>query len=336
MNKPLRYFLFFFLFLPSQNLTASNFFSFAGMCTARTLADISLLPVAFGGRPIGPLAQLLHNKLGTELTSPNPTKTTSSDGGQTIGSENSDEKLDSQTINLGNLPQVIHATVANIKKDSAAPVYLNLNLNNQQVSSNASTKKIGEPATIQSTSRETPQDQSSHTHFKTHFLQSIQSMGSWIKNNKFRSLFISMSGFIGSIQALLWYFGRILTQPDCWSSWQGHSSLPSLYQMNQKELIRELLKHLQQKDLFASQPLLLQRFITESEKELQTLSRFVTLSRIAQKWPFKYLLFRNTELLETIPSRIARLSFLKNIVLGYLRENNLTAPNFTHPQEQQS
>lgn len=304
--------------------------------------------MAFGRRPITSLQKLLHEKLGPNeeaITSP-PSKISPEpkQNSQNVGTENDNDSSKSQNIHFGDLPSIIQASVATIKKESDAPVYVNLNLNNQQVSSNAITKKLGEQASLpasRSNFHAHSLEEKSKPWFsdtKTVLYQQALSLRSWIVNNKLRLFLISSTGFFASIQGLLWYIGRILISNDCWSSWHAHCSLSTLYQMNQKDLMSELLKDIQRKTSSTNTSDLVAVFLKEIHREMNLLNRYIVLASIAQRWPLKYLMITNSQLTETISWRKDRLTYLKNLALGWLKQqkNSLFDENLTTTSSQEA
>ncbi len=220
-----------------------------------------------------------------------------------------------QITEVIDIPQILQTVVAELPENPQAPMYINLNVSNQQTATSTAKKHI--PATIEpiSSTISNPKPVRWHQSVK----EQIKRTTAWISSHKIRSAIGATLISMTALHGYVWYLNRTLCTQDCWSTWRAHCSLTDLHKMSQKELINNLLKDLAQTYDNDNPVENTKRYIKQTYKELRQLKHYQSISAFSRMWPLKYLFFSSMSLIETIPDRITRLTFLKNTMEGWLK-----------------
>ncbi len=334
MNKRLRYILLCStLFFPQAH--ASESLKTTGNLLVNTVGSVAITPFILLGLPFSMASELLFPKskevteekvtVITEALPPAPvTKTQAlvpippALEQQITTNPQITTASNAQVTELVDIPLILETVVAAIPKNSDAPVFINLNLNNQQAAA-TNTTKVNQPDPLP-----TVQPKPSWIRSTRGYITSkLFGVTSWIFKNKFRFMGSCGVGLYTGIHLYMWHVSRTLSSDDSWANWKRICSLPELYQTNQEELIKSMMISL--KEAYQNNNPLenVQRFLKEASKELKHLRNY---QRICATLNFCYMrwLFFLGSTLEAIPERIRRLEFLKNTMLGWLNEHKKT------------
>ncbi len=343
MSKLLRYGLLCAIATTSlTSLHASESMKRTGNFIGESVARVALIPYHIVGLPFAIAGELLFGRrkhretpqpkaLPAPQPTPQPTPTTpmplieepiTPPGcSQTIGSHPEVSFADtSQVTEPIDIPAVLKTVMSGLPQKTDHPVYINLNLNNQQAAATARTNKR---STSPSRSPLPPKPSwlSVAKEFITHKTTSV---ATWIYENKFKCAALCGISIYGGIQLYLWRMAQKLSEPDCWSKWKQICSLNDLYQTKQDELLKSILSELKQAYHDDNHMNNAERFIAEANKELTMLRGYQRALARIDWWRLSWFTFVSRSSLNAIPERIQRLEFMKNTVVGWLEEHKKT------------
>ena len=281
---------------------------------ANTLSDVAFLPMVIVSFPFSVIGEFLFSS-SNDSQSETAEDDLSEKKGIVVQKEHRNIE---QTIETACLPQVIAAAVEAIPGHSEKPVYINLNLNNQQAAASTIAHSNEPEGSEQKKDSLIGRTQSSLMNRSSRIFE-------WIVHNK-RTFLVGCASltYVG-IQLYLWYLARTLSQ-ESWSSWQKHCMLSDFYQRAREELVHHLMKDFETRFHGTSNHANAQNFLQEAKREIQVLRRYNTIVTRICRWPFTKLFFIDTALLESIPDRIQRTTFLHDTVHSWLVKH----PEETH------
>jgi hypothetical protein len=336
MNKAVRqthrYALLCFLCIP-LHLCASETVKYTKNYFANTLADLAFLPMVVVSAPISYAGELLFSDTKskdteTENQTPKPQERALEQAPVVAHRAAANH----QAVGAADVPRVVQAAIAGVP-ETDGPVYINLNLNTQQAAATA----VAEPG--QAPSPEHPSESSGDSwlaNSKKYLTQSFSRAVSWIMGHKLLFLTGCTGATFVGIQTYLWYLSHSLAKK-AWSSWANQCSLSDLYRMDQQELIKSLVKELERVYAHANPVINVQRFLQEISKELSLLHRYKSLverTRFLSK-----LFFINSSLLQALPDRIQRCTFLHDTLAGWVSKHQETCTYeqiFSEPRKSSS
>ena len=345
MSKLSRYLVFCVITTFShQQLQASKALKKTGHVLGETVGRVALIPYHILGLPFSMASEIIMNKFNS-LADPKPKTTPAqiqkapvkqvpkpkASCTQNIGSKPKTTGAQTfQTTESVDIPKVVKEAVAAIPKNTTHPVYINLNLNNQQAAASAHNDTSGHdvsgrPSTPKGASQGVPPGKISwYTATKEQMSLCLFRVTTWIRAHKIKTSFLCGLGIYSGLHLYVWSLAQKLSDPQCWSYWKRLLSLNDLYQTKQDELITSIMTTLQNTYHDTNQLTNAERFIKDAANELSLLKSYKNTLNSLNMWYLRKLFFVNRSPLGTIPERIARLEFLKNTVTGWLKEYKST------------
>jgi hypothetical protein len=215
------------------------------------------------------------------------------------------------------IPQVIGEVMSGLPKELNQPLFINVNVHSQQTAVNAQADAT----------------QPSHKSFPHSPLyinplytlgKKLLNVGTWVRTHKYKSSFFCCLFGYGAVHYYLLRASFTLAQKSNWSFWRSLCSFEDLCQTNQIELTKNLLSSFE--DIFkdTNHVANAHRFIKEANDELTLLKRFQWIMNIIDRCFLGRFFFVQRALLATIPDRLQRLEYLKNTIIGWLKEHQKT------------
>lgn len=193
-------------------------------------------------------------------------------------------------------------------KDMKGPVSITINLTNEHTQHTGNVLPDTQKDAAKSQIGQSSQDWYTST---TH----------WIGTHKLRCAWYSLLLTYGTIQTSLIATRWSLMQDTAWSLWKRHCTLEDLYRIKQADLIKDLLRTLEDpesENKISALPL--NRCIQEIDKEIDSLKRYRLLVGLVDRRFFKKIFFYNERLLEESLDRIQRLRFIRSTACAALND----------------
>jgi hypothetical protein len=145
---------------------------------------------------------------------------------------------------------------------------------------------------------------------------------SGLSNNKFALVLGALGLGWATMVAKLLYTSYAIAQYDGWGTWYGHLALENGYQGDQaalaQKLFIEIQKRYQNKNINFLSPLV--HFMNDIDEETQFLKNFIHIHELLTATKLSMVFPSQLDVQATALVRIARLEFLKNVVIAYAAE----------------
>ncbi len=317
MNKKLRRSIVCIMLLVScRSVFASHALTVTGKGLVSGISKASLIPFYVMQFPFAVVAELLFNKkIGSSRTTSQEISKVEEPEEIIPGTPKIHTVIQTASPTVA-IPQVIGEVISGLPKDSAQPVFINVNVHSQQtaLSSHADTT-TPVAHTISDKSKSEPPKKQPKSPLKIH---------QWLRKHIFSSGISCGALIYAGLHCYLWYSAHILAKPENWSPWKSFCSLQDLYQMKQTELLKSLMSSCEDAYQDLNPMANAKRFIKEATSELQLLKRYAAILKFLEKWYLKRLFFVDSSFLTMIPERVQRLEFLINTFTGWLKDHRET------------
>lgn len=153
---------------------------------------------------------------------------------------------------------------------------------------------------------------------------------SYVWSNKFTfAVGITFAGYTALLSALL-YLEHLIVQAKGWAYWRHELSLETLYSLDQQLLAKELFEEIKHCYLPSSYTALnfldpMVCFINDCDQEMKTLERFIKLHDWISHIHLSYCLPAQEETIVKTLNAVARLKYVKKLLVLYISEYQIDA-----------
>ncbi len=210
------------------------------------------------------------------------------------------------------IPQILMSA-----KNAHRPVILNINVNELQAQQDTKPLSPSLPPSVGLNRNQlgAPIAPGLYDLMRSYVKKSTQ----WVKEHKLRFLGYCTLGLYASTQSYLIYLTTKLNTHACWSKWKIHCTLEDLYRTPHDVLVKDVIESLNTKGYKnAPERNALSGVIKEIDAEIAALSHYQKIVGFLEWVRVRRIFFYNARLKEETSARVQRLTYLKNVLLGYL------------------